>query len=236
VVRADVRYVLGRNSRRALIFVVALAVGALCASGAAAARVNCSKSYSYAGLVGSHNAHGIRTKLTAVKSPDVNTGHVAGWVGVGGEGMGPNGTTEWIQVGFSGFGDGQSTLYFEVTRPYGYPTYHAVMDVQAGESHRVGVSEMRNKRDWWRVWVDGHTVSKPIHLPGSHGTWQPVATAESWNADSGKCNSYAYRFSRVAFATRANRGWKLMSDAYKLEDTGYRVSRSDGGFVARGAI
>jgi hypothetical protein len=228
--------VLRRPSRLAATFVIALAVGALLASGAAAARTHCAKTYSYAGLIGNHNAHGIRTKLTAVTTPDVNRGHVAGWVGVGGEGMGPNGTTEWIQVGYSGFGTGQSTLYFEVTRPHGYPSYHAVMDIQPGDSHKVGVSEMRHRRNYWRVWVDGHTVSKPIYLPGSHGTWQPVATAESWNADSGTCNSYAYRFSRLAFATRPNRGWKLMSDAYKLEDTGYRVSRSGTGFSARGAI
>jgi hypothetical protein len=225
----------GRH-RPAVIFVVALVVAALFASGAAAARTYCAKSYSYAGLVGSSKAHGVSAKLTVVKSPDVNTGHVAGWVGLGGVGMGPNGTTEWIQVGYSGFGDGQSTLYFEVARPNGYPTYHVVRDVKPGEAHRVGVSEMRNRRNFWRVWVDGRAVSKPIYLPASHGRWQPVATAESWNADSNRCNSYAYRFTRVKFATRPNRHWRLMTDAYKLQDTGYRVRRGAEGFLARGAI
>ena len=224
------------SPRVVVAFVLVLSVGAIFASGAAAARTYCAKNYSYAGLVGSQNAHGIRTKLTVVKSPTVNRGHVAGWVGLGGQGMGPNGTTEWIQVGYSGYNGGQSELYFEVTRPYGYPTYHAVQTVEPGESHVVGVSEMRHRKNHWRVWVDGRRVSKAIYLPGSHGKWKPVATAESWNADSGRCNSYSYRFSRVAFATRPNRGWTRMSDAYKLEDTGYRVRRGTAGFSARGAI
>ncbi len=151
-------------------------------------------------------------------------------------GLGPNGSTEWIQVGYSGYSWEDSTLYYEVTRPGGYPTYHAVMKVEPGETHSMGVAEMRSRKNWWRVWVDGKAVSKAIHLPGSHGTWEPVATAESWNADSGRCNSFAYRFSRVAFATKPNRGWRLMRNAMKLEDTGYRVTRANGGFTARGAI
>lgn len=224
------------GSRLFAALVAALAVCAFFASGAAAARTHCAKSYSYAGLIGARASHGVRTKLTVVKDPDVRNGHVAGWVGVGGAGLGPNGTTEWIQVGYSGYSWEDSTLYYEVTRPYGYPTYTAVQKVEPGESHRVGVAEMRKRRNWWRVWVDGRAVSKPIYLPGSHGTWEPVATAESWNADSGRCNSFAYRFSHVAYATRPNRGWKLMKDAMKLEDTGYRVRRSEGGFTARGAI
>jgi hypothetical protein len=224
------------GSRLLAVFVAVIALGALFASGAAAARTHCAKSYSYAGLIGAQASHGVRTKLTVVKDPEVRNGHVAGWVGVGGVGLGPNGTTEWIQVGYSGYSWEESTLYYEVTRPNGYPTYHAVMKVEPGESHRVGVAEMRGRKNWWRVWVDGKAVSKPIHLPGSHGAWEPVATAESWNADSGRCNSFAYRFSRVAFATRPNRGWRLMKDAMKLEDTGYRVRRSNGGFTARGAI
>jgi hypothetical protein len=228
--------VTGSRIRLSAAFVAALVVGAVFASGAVAARTYCAKSYSYAGLIGSQTAHGVRTKLTVVKDPDVRNGHVAGWVGVGGEGMGPNGTTEWIQVGYSGYSWEESTLYFEVTRPYGYPRYTAVQTVQPGESHNVGVSEMRKRHNWWRVWVDGKPVSKPIHLPGSHGTWEPVATAESWNADSGRCNSFKYSFSHVAFATRPNRGWTLLTDAYKLEDSGYRVRRWNGGFVARGAI
>jgi hypothetical protein len=162
-------------------------------------------------------------------------GHVAGWVGLGGPGLGPGGTDEWIQVGYSGFNGGSSTLYFEVTRPHRWPAYTAVREIEPGESHRVGVAEMRRHRNWWRVWVDGHAVSKPIYLPGSHGKWEPVATAESWNAGTGRCNRFSYRFSRVAFATRPNNGYRLLRDAWKLEDVGYRVAgRSPVGFVARG--
>jgi hypothetical protein len=44
--------------------------------------------------------------------------HVAAWVGIGGEGLGPGGATEWIQAGLSAFPDGRTELnYDEVTMP-----------------------------------------------------------------------------------------------------------------------
>ena len=34
-----------------------------------------------------------------------SSSHVAGWVGVGGPGLGPHGEDEWLQVGLATFGD-----------------------------------------------------------------------------------------------------------------------------------
>ena len=40
--------------------------------------------------------------------------HVAGWVGVGGPGLGPHGADEWLQVGLATFGDtNEGRLYYE---------------------------------------------------------------------------------------------------------------------------
>ena len=199
----------------------------------ATAAPRCGKAYSYAGLVSERVGYGVRTTLTTLATPRVEWGHVAGWVGVGGAGQGPNGSTEWIQVGYSGFHGGESKLYYEVTLPGQQPTYTAVRDVTAGETHRVGVAEMPSRRNWWRVFVDGRSVSPPIHLPGSHGRWNPVATAESWNAGMQQCNGLAYRFSGTSVATAPGRAWRPLRAAYKLEDPGYRVSVLRSEFVAR---
>jgi hypothetical protein len=223
-----------RTRRLAALAAAAIVVYGVSAVNAAGA-TRCDKDYSYAGLIGKSHAYGIRAKLTVVRRPQVRTGHVAGWVGLGGPGLGPKGTDEWIQVGYSGFNGGSSQIYYEVVRSGGGPVYTHVANIKPGETHYVGVAEMRTRRGWWRVWVDGRVVSKPIYLPGSHGAWEPVATAESWNAGTGRCNQFNYRFSRVAYATRPNNGYRLLQNAWMLQDTPYRVAgRSAVGFTARG--
>ncbi len=44
---------------------------------------------------------GISASLSSLGTPVVESGHVAGWVGVGGPGQGPGGANEWIQVGLN---------------------------------------------------------------------------------------------------------------------------------------
>ena len=46
--------------------------------------------------------------------------------------------------------------------------------------------------------VDGQVVTDPVALGGSSGRWAPIATAESWNAGSPACNTFGFRFERVA--------------------------------------
>ena len=194
----------------------------------------CDSTYSYAGFANAGPGHGVKATLTAVSLPFVELGHVAGWVGVGGPGMGPNGEDEWIQAGFSGFAGSGVHLYYEVTRPGATPQYFEVeSEVPVGAPRRVAVLEMAFQRDWWRVWVDGSPVSEPVHLPGSHGTWTPMATAESWNAGKASCNRFEYRFDRVMVARGAGGAWRELSPGYTFEDPGYQViSREPASFLA----
>ena len=233
----DARAQTVRTSRLARWLAALLLTAALSAlfASAAPAAARCAKTYSYAGLVSSRTGYGVRATLTPLALPTVVSGHVAGWVGVGGVGAGPKGETEWIQVGYSGFAGGESKLYYEVTLPGRQPRYTEVdAHVAAGERHRVAVVETATRRNVWRVWVDGRAVSRGFYLPGSHGRWQPVATSESWNEGDGTCNGFAYRFSRIAVATRPGDAWRAFAVGYELEDPGYRVTRTDTGFVASG--
>jgi hypothetical protein len=218
--------------RCAVLATAALASIAVWAPAAHAA--GCGKTYSYAGVASQRTGGGVRATLTVLATPDVPWGHVAGWIGVGGVGRGPSDSSEWVQVGYSGFFGGESHLYFEVARPGGQPTYTDVKTVRVGDATRVAVAEMRGRHDWWRVRVNGLAVSKPIHLPGSHGRWEPIATAESWNAGKGTCNGFAYRFSRLAVASRPNAGWRTLRIGDSFQDPPYRVVPTAGGFIARG--
>ena len=107
--------------------------------------------------------------VTMTTGPRVAGGHVAAWVGVGGVGLGPNGTDQWLQVGFGSTDSATTSLYYEVARPHAAPRFVALLDVvQIGQSHRIGVIEMQSQPGWWRVWVDGTPVTPPISLESSH--------------------------------------------------------------------
>ena len=191
--------------------------------------------YSYAGFQHAGRAHGVGSAITVLNAPSVREGHVAAWVGLGGAGLGPGGTNEWIQVGLSAFsGSGESSLYYEVTRPGAAPRYVEVeAAVAPGERRRVAVLEMANRRDWWRVWVDGRPVSAPIHLPGSHGAWRPIATAESWNGGSRACNRFRYDFDHVSVARGPGGAWSAFEVGHEFEDPGYSaVLRKRAAFLA----
>jgi hypothetical protein len=219
--------------RRLTLVLTAAAIGLAAAPNAFACG---SAGYSYAGISSRSSVYGVSATLTSLAAPAVQNGHVAGWVGVGGPGLGPNGSTEWIQVGYSGFpGLRDGSLYYEVTLPGKAPTYHEVSAaIHPGENHRVGVLEVAQHTDWWRVWVDGHAASKPYYLPGSHGAWRGIATAESWGGGMRACNLYSYRFNRVAVAQQPGGNWKLVSsvDAMHQGDNRF-VPRTTSSFVAR---
>ena len=194
----------------------------------------CGSQYSYAGLSHGHVGRAVRATITPLARPQVDWGHVAAWIGVGGPGLGPNGTDAWIQVGFSGFYGGVSKLYYEVARPGHAPRYFEIdADVAIGRPRRLAVGEIRGRRNWWQVWVDGARVGEPVHLPGSHRRWAPIATTESWNAGKGGCNRFAYRFERVAIDTRLAL-WKNIAPGTVFRSPGYALNRRPAGFVASG--
>jgi hypothetical protein len=200
------------------------------ASPAASRERRCPGDFTYAGLMGAKGVHGVSARIAPLRPPEVAGGHVAAWVGVGGEGMGPGGTTEWIQAGLSAYPDGRIELYYEVTLPGSDPRYVALGDGRA--PHTVAVVETRRRPNWWRVWVDGRSASAAFHLPGSHGTFDPTATAESWDGGIGACNAFAYRFTRVTVLTGANGAWHALRRPEVIEDPGLSVLRRPGGFDA----
>jgi hypothetical protein len=208
-----------------LVFAVAPAAHACGSSG-----------YSYAGISSRDNVSGVSAKLTSLAAPAVQNGHVAGWVGVGGPGLGPHGSSEWIQVGYSGFpGLRVGSLYYEVALPGSNPQYHEVFsNIQPGAMHRVAVLEVAHSHGWWRVWVDGRPVSHAYRLPGSHGTWRGIATAESWGGGMRACNLYSYRFARIIVAHHAGGTWKRLSAIYRIQGGSNRLLlSSSSNFVAR---
>ena len=131
---------------RLLLLTTAVATVAL---GGAARAFACGNSggYSYAGIGAPTRAYGISALITPLDAFDVLNGHVAGWVGVGGPGQGPNGSNEWIQVGYAGFPSiTGSDIYYEVAQPGRYPTYHQVAaGLRSGRSTKVTVLEMHSR-------------------------------------------------------------------------------------------
>jgi len=217
----------------------ALALGSITFAAPATAQAACGSSgYAYAGLGASHRAYGVAAWLQAVAAPNVLSGHVAGWVGVGGPGAGPNGSDEWLQVGFSAFpGASTSSLYYEVAQPRQAPQYHEVaLGVPAGSIHKVAVVEIRSRRSWWSVFVDDRAIAEPVYLPSSHGAWRPMATTETWGAGSFVCNRFSYRFGSVSVATRPGGGWQRLRSHYTFQNHGYRIRSLGAATFLAGAL
>ena len=214
--------------------VACAASAALASPPEAAALEPCGKAgYSYAGFQSANRGHGVKATLVALDKPDVRSGHVAAWVGVGGAGLGPNGSDQWLQVGLSAFHGTGSNLYYEVTTG-GAPARYRAIDAQVseGQRNRVAVLELANQPDWWRVWLNGKPVSAPIHLPGSSGRFQPIATAETWDGGTRVCNRFSYRFEGLGVAAARGGSWQRFVQAHRFEDRGYRVTASASSFVA----
>jgi hypothetical protein len=211
------------NRRAASLVVVAVATAALLTTAIAAGTVpdlprGCKTGYDYAGLTQPSVASGIRTLLTNMGSPGVGEGgHVAGWVGVGGPGLGPNGTDEWVQAGYAGFPGGSSQIYYEVTQPNRAPKYHTVDEsVSPNSKNLVSVAEV--KPNGWQVSVDDKAVSPVIMLPGSSGKFVPQALGETWNGNTTICNIYAYGFGNVQVTTKPGSAWVLGKAGYKYQN------------------
>jgi hypothetical protein len=169
---------------------------------------------------------GVAASISMLSAPTVNGGpggHVAAWVGVGGAGLGPGGTDEWLQVGLASFDRPDGRLYFELALPHKRPKFTELASgIQPGESLRVAVMELPFDPNKWIV-ITPKGIDGPFYLPGSHDKWSPVATGESWAKGGSLCNTYAYRFDGVELAS--NRGWRHLRDGVKLQDHGSHVQR-----------
>ena len=213
---------------RISLLVAAATVAAACSlaipqRGHAAASCAAS-SYSYAGVSSIDARFGVSARISTVRRPNVLKGHVAAWVGVGGAGLGPGSTDEWLQVGISAKPNEDPALYYEVALPNQAPRYVMLKGhLPIAKTFDVSVLESRTHPGAWRVWVNGTGMTDLIYLPGSHGAWRPIATAESWNGDAvGTCNAFAFRFQRIEVATKPGGDWKPI-DGRVLADAGYRV-------------
>ena len=119
------------------------------------AALGCPKGYSYAGLYSPTKANGIAATISMLDTPAAVGGsnHVAGWIGVGGPGLGPHGADEWLQVGLATFGDSnEGRLYYELAQPGHAPEYvELATGIVPGIKVRVAVMELQFARDAWIV-------------------------------------------------------------------------------------
>jgi hypothetical protein len=168
-----------------------------------------------------------------VDAPRVSAGHVAAWVGVGGHGLGPGGSDEWIQAGIADVDGGDRAAYYEVALPGAEP--RAVVfrrHLAVGRRYRFTVRESRYRPGWWAAWLDGRRVTPWIHLAASHKAWRAVATAESLDDGADACNRFAFRFSSVLTRPSSDVAWRDI-DARPLTSFGGRIlMRTEAGFVA----
>ena len=199
----------------------ARATARVCGSGA-----DGSQGYAYAGHQATRVSHGIRATITPTAAANVISGHVAGWIGVGGPGQGANGQTLWLQVGVASIPDTPTMVYAEITRGGQDPVFvPLVQNVQVGESHKVAVLEMSGRPNWWRVWLDGKPATDPVLLENSTNRWRPIATGESWNGGRAVCNSFAFRFDGVGVAAATGGSWHPFAPGFKFQDRGFDVKR-----------
>jgi len=213
---------------------ILLVLLACCAEAVLApAALACPKGYSYAGLYSPSRASGISATISMLDTPSAfgEASHVAGWVGVGGPGLGPNGSDEWLQVGLATFGTSSGgRLYYELARPGSPPQYQELAaGIVPGIRVRVAVLELPYARNQWIV-VSPAGVSGQFYLPHSHRSWAPVATAESY-AETQRCNRYAYRFDGLQLA-RKDGTLQTMRRAGTLQDPGWRLRRQGAAFSA----
>ena len=136
----------------------------------------CKPGYASAGLYTTTPVAGVAATLTMLAKPTVAAGHVAGWVGVGGSGMGPGGTDEWLQVGFASFDQPDGRLYYELALPHKKPKFvQLASGIQPGQDVRVAVVELPFHPNQW-------VVVTPYGIVGSRRTLAPLAYAY-WHAN-----------------------------------------------------
>jgi hypothetical protein len=192
----------------AVATLVGVRVGTADAVRGLAAKGGCTHDYDYAGVQDNKVHYGIRATIKVSAFPDTSQGVVAGWVGVGGPGLGPNGVDEWLQAGYAKYQTGPLQIYYEYTKAGALPAYHTVQaKVSKGEQHRVTVLAMQSNPNDWKVWVDNKAVTGPLLLKQSGKRFEPQAEAETNNADVNQCNTYHWIFTGIQIATAPGGSW-----------------------------
>ena len=102
--------------------------------------------YSYAGHQAASRGDGIRATITLARRPTVDAGHVAGWVGVGGQGQGATGGDARIQAGIASLRGLGTVLYAEITQEAHEPELVLVDEhVEVGRAYRIAVLEVAGR-------------------------------------------------------------------------------------------
>jgi len=227
---------------RAVSVATALAFTALVAAGVASsaplgtpAAVCSTSPYAYAGLAGNSPTRGIKATVTTLAESQVTSGHVAGWIGLGGVDAGPGNQPEWIQTGVNTMAGGGSELYLEITRPGTGTTYQTLKaGIVAGSHYSLAIVRLDGHPNVWQATLDGKTAGQPVYLPASGG-FEPMAMSESWNGGTPSCNGFAYHFDHLQVASPLG-AWGSLTGASTLADTGYRLTdRTASGFTALSA-
>jgi hypothetical protein len=220
---------------RRLVALVCACSSSLLAAATAAAVPTGADGYTYAGLQATGYAAGIQATITALRAPSLASGHVAGWIGVGGPKQGPNGSDMWFQAGLAARPDEETFLYAEIALPGRTPALIRLEDhVPVGQSRRVAVLELRRRPGHWRIWIDGRPATAPVFLPGSSGRWAPIATAESWSQGPPACHDFAFRFDRVSVRRRLGGAWTTFEPGYRFLDRHKVLRRVAGTLTASG--
>jgi hypothetical protein len=219
-----------KKAPRLLLATVAVAALALVASVATASACG-DGGFSYAGVGAANVGSGISAVITPLANFDLPNGDIAGWVGVGGPGEGPNGTDEWLQIGLNELPGNDTAVYYEVTLPNQYPEYHEVVaNPPAGHPYRFAVKEVQP--NYWQVTLNGEPVSPAINLPESHNKFLPIATAESWDGGTGACNNFLYSFQQIKVAHRTGGVFHPLSGGYPIKSAKTTLNRAGTAFVA----
>jgi hypothetical protein len=205
-------------------------------AGPAQAAVCHAGTYAYAGLGSRSSVRAVAATIVPTTAPAVRDGHVAGWVGVGGYGVGPGGTDEWLQIGIIAGPRTPSAIYVEVARPGKQPFRRTVRaGVALGEHHRFAIVESSGHANWWRVLLDGRATGAPVFLAGSHARLAAQITGESYaGLSEGACNLYSFSFEDVSVAPMQSVPTARLFDLF--QDANYLFTRSSStSFVARSA-
>ena len=185
----------------------------------------CARGYSYGGYASRTGVRGAAASIAATRVPTVASGHAAAWVGVGGVHQARGGSSAWLQAGVAAFSGQGLRLYVEEVSAGRQREFSDLGRAEPGRRYRVAVVE--TAPDVWQATVEGRAVGEPAYLPTGGESWRAVATAESWTAGPRRCNSFDYRFDRVAVL--AGLGWTPLADAQLV---GRGVSREGAGFSA----
>ncbi|MES1248211.1 MAG: hypothetical protein ABUS54_11125 [Actinomycetota bacterium] len=205
-----------------LIAAATAALAAACAFTASSqAGTKSCNGYSYAGVQTLQPERGLAATITPLRQWTVTSGHVAAWVGVGGAGLGAGGQDEWLQIGIAVLPGGTSEIYYEVTLPGQKTQYTSVQQVTNGESHRVGVVEKAPNA--WQAFLDGRAVSPLFTLPGSHASWSPIATSESYDGGVTSCNAYSFRIDQISYSPLTG-GWFPAAKMQPFASSAHSVS------------